>query len=83
MTGIGMSVVRFRNMTGRAPPGRTRDRKPETSPYTSVEYRGHRFYIADDDLESKSTFSMLNLVLALQAGELPSGGPVLTLPVVQ
>ncbi len=60
-----------------------RSGRPETTPYTLVEYRGHRFYIDDDDLESKSTFSMLNLVLALQAGELPSGGPILTLPVVQ
>ena len=57
--------------------------RPEHTPYASVVYRDHLFYIADDDLESKSTFSMLNLVLALQAGELPAGGPILTLPVVQ
>ena len=41
------------------------------------------FSIDDGDLDSKSTFSMLNLVLALQAGELPAGGPILTLPVSQ
>ena len=45
-----------------------------------VEYRGHWFYIADNDLTSKSTFSLLNQVAALQAGGVPSNGPVLTLP---
>jgi hypothetical protein len=51
--------------------------------YAKVVYRGHEFSIDDGDLDSKSTFSMLNLVLALQAGELPAGGPILTLPVSQ
>jgi len=55
----------------------------EDAPYASVRYRGHNFYIHDDDLESKSTFSMLNLVIALQAGGVPAGGPILTLPVSQ
>ena len=55
----------------------------EDPPYASVRYRGHDFYIHDDDLESKSTFSMLNLVIALQAGGVPAGGPILTLPVSQ
>jgi len=52
-------------------------------PYASVRYRGHWFWVDDADLDSKSTFTMLNLVLALQAGELPAGGPILTLPVAQ
>lgn len=57
-------------------------RSPET-PYASVRYRGHTFYIDDANLDAKSTFTMLSLVIALQAGELPSGGPILTLPVAQ
>ncbi|MEM9176591.1 MAG: hypothetical protein AAGC67_15310 [Myxococcota bacterium] len=57
-------------------------RPPET-PYAWVRYRGHTFWIDDADLDSKSTFTMLNLVLALQAGEVPTGGPILTLPVAQ
>ena len=57
-------------------------RPPEIA-YASVRYRGHLFWIDDADLDSKSTFSMLNLVLALQAGEVPTGGPILTLPVSQ
>jgi hypothetical protein len=34
----------------------------------SVEYRGHTFYIRDSDLTSKSTFSLLAQLLALQTG---------------
>lgn len=34
----------------------------------SVEYRGHLFYISDSDLTSKSTFSLLAQLLALQTG---------------
>ena len=57
--------------------------KPKRPPYADVRYRGHSFYIDDSDLSSKSTFSMLNLVLALQAGEVPTGAPILTLPISQ
>lgn len=51
--------------------------------YISIKYRGHWFYIDDSDLQSKTTFALLNLVLALQGGEVPSTGPVLTLPVAR
>lgn len=34
----------------------------------SVEYRGHTFFIRDTDLTSKSTFSLLSQLLALQTG---------------
>ena len=34
----------------------------------SVEYRGHTFYIRDTDLTSKSTFSLIAQLLALQTG---------------
>lgn len=36
---------------------------------TAVEYRGTWFYIADDDLDSKSTFCLLTQILALQSGK--------------
>jgi len=47
----------------------------------AVWYRGAMFYIDEDDLGSKSTFSLLSQLMALQTGcpELP----VLTLPIVQ
>lgn len=34
----------------------------------AVQYRGQWFYVADNDLESKSTFSLLSQLMALQAG---------------
>ena len=36
---------------------------------TAVEYRGTWFYIADNDLDSKSTFSLLTQIVALQSGK--------------
>jgi hypothetical protein len=47
----------------------------------SVPYRGWWFYIADDDLNSKSTFILLVQLFNLLAGEAPAGGPTLTIPV--
>lgn len=47
----------------------------------AVRYRGTWFYIDDSDLESKSTFSMLSQIFALQAGEAEGIRPILTLPV--
>jgi hypothetical protein len=49
--------------------------------YVTVYYRGSWFYIDDSDLTSKSTFSLLMQLFALQAGEVKSTGPILTLPV--
>lgn len=54
--------------------------KPDNA-YVSVPYRGAWFYIADDDLESKSTFMLLKQVFSLQAGKIIDAGPTLTLPV--
>jgi hypothetical protein len=51
------------------------------APYVAVQYRGSWFYISDDDLTSKSTFSLLMQLFALQAGEVKATGPILTLPV--
>ena len=44
-------------------------------------HQGHWFYIEPSDLESKSTFLLLQQLVALQAGVTNSSGPVLTLPV--
>ena len=51
--------------------------------YISVEYRDYWFYIEDSDLDSKSTFLLLQILGDLQAGTTPSAGPVLTLPVAR
>jgi hypothetical protein len=48
-----------------------------------TRYRGSWFYIDDSDLSSKSTFALLTQLLQLQGGEVPSTGPLLTLPVTR
>ena len=55
-------------------------RQPSNA-YLAIYYRGSWFYIRDDDLTSKSTFSLLMQLFALQAGEVKSTAPILTLPV--
>jgi len=47
----------------------------------AVFYRRSWFYIDDSDLDSKSTFSMLGQVFALQSGDVEKMTPVLTLPI--
>ncbi len=59
-------------------------RSSETYPenaYLAVPYRGYWFYIADYDLQSKSTFLLLTQLFNLQAGQNDYSGPTLTLPV--
>jgi hypothetical protein len=54
--------------------------KPDNA-FVSVPYRGAWFYIADNDLNSKSTFTLLKQLFSLQAGYIREAGPTLTLPV--
>ncbi len=54
--------------------------KPSNA-YLSVPYRGQWFYILDNDLQSKSTFMLLDQLFSLQAGQSKASGPTLTLPV--
>ncbi len=49
--------------------------------FLAIPYRGHWFYLADDDLESKSTFMLLMQLFRLEAGAAKSAGPTLTIPV--
>ena len=49
--------------------------------FIAVPYRNYWFYITDNDLESKSTFMLLNQLFNLQAGQSKYSGPTLTLPV--
>jgi hypothetical protein len=59
---------------------RSSKRKPGNT-FIAVPYRGVWFYIADDDLQSKSTFMLLSQMFNLQAGQTEDAGPTLTLPV--
>jgi hypothetical protein len=49
--------------------------------FVAIPYRGQWFYLADNDLESKSTFMLLSQLFRLQAGAAKAAGPTLTLPV--
>ncbi len=49
--------------------------------FVAIPYRGRWFYLADNDLESKSTFMLLMQLFRLQAGAAKSAGPALTIPV--
>ena len=53
---------------------------PEKS-LVAIRYRGHCFYIADNDFISKRTFAFVSTLLSLQSGEAKPTAPVLTLPV--
>ena len=45
----------------------------------AVHYRGHWFYIPEDDVQSRATLSLVKMALDLQS-QAGSAGPVLTLP---
>jgi hypothetical protein len=51
--------------------------------FITTYYRGHWFYIADNDLHSKSTFMFVSMLFNLQAGEASSADvvPMLTIPI--
>ena len=54
--------------------------RPENA-YMAVQYRGNWYYIADDDLDSKTTFLLVDLFMDLQSGSVQGAAPVLTIPV--
>jgi len=49
----------------------------------AVKYRDWWYYVADNDQNSKSTFSLLNILFSLQSASAKGKSPVLTLPVGQ
>jgi hypothetical protein len=59
---------------------RQSEKQPDLA-FVAIPYRGKWFYLADNDLESKSTFMLLTQLFRLQAGAAKSAGPTLTLPV--
>ncbi len=59
---------------------RSSEDRPDDAAVT-VPYRDTWFYIADTDIDSKATFSLLLQLFALSAGETPSTAPILPLPV--
>jgi len=53
---------------------------PPAGAFVRVKYRNTWFYIADNDLDSKSTFMLLNQLFNLLAGDVKKVAPVLTIP---
>jgi hypothetical protein len=55
---------------------------PPADAFVSTYHRGHWFYIADNDLHSKSTFMFVSYLFNLQAGEASASAvaPLLTIP---
>jgi hypothetical protein len=51
---------------------------PPANAFVRVPYRGHWFYIADDDLDAKTTFSLLTYLFALQSSSPGGRSPLLT-----
>lgn len=54
---------------------------PPRHALVATKYRDHWFYIDDTDIHSKDTFALLCLIFALQAGEVPTPLPLLTIPI--
>lgn len=52
--------------------------EPPADVFVRVRYRGHWFYIADDDLDSKTTFNLLTYLFALQLGGADGVSPLIT-----
>jgi hypothetical protein len=72
----------WKEVTGGLMRIRSARQRPNTA-YVAVPYRGSWFFLEDSDLTSKATFSLLTQLFALQAGEIKSAGPILTLPVAR
>ncbi len=47
--------------------------------FAKAYYRGHWFYIADDDLDTKSTFQLMAHLVSMQAGVSSATAPLLTI----
>ena len=58
-------------------------KQPPPEAAVAVHYRGHWFYIADDDLNTKSTFVLLGQLFVLEAGKEKGLVPLLTIPIGQ
>ena len=53
-------------------------RKPSYA-FVKIQYRDHWYWIDDRDLESKTTFSLMTFLLALQSAESDGRSPLLTI----
>ncbi|HEY0982742.1 hypothetical protein [Schlesneria sp.] len=54
-------------------------RRPKKSEI-AVKYRGYWFYIAPNDVQSRASMAIYEILFAVQESDVRSGGPLLTLP---
>jgi hypothetical protein len=54
--------------------------KPRSA-YLAIPYRGHWFYVANNDLDAKASFMLMSQLFNLNAGAVKSVNPTLTIPV--
>lgn len=47
----------------------------------TIPYKGYWFYVEDDDLQSKATFLLMQVLMGMQSGATSQGAPVLTIPI--
>lgn len=57
---------------------RTSESNPSLA-FVKTYYRGHWFYISDDDLDTKSTFQLIAHLVSMQAGASAMPSPLLTI----
>ena len=53
---------------------------PKSSVFVQIRHKGNWFYIDDADVNSKRTFALITYLYSLQASDLTSRGPLLTVP---
>jgi hypothetical protein len=77
---LGNQLFDWNQVTGNLLRIRSSSNQPESAA-VAVPYRGAWFYLADSDLESKSTFMLLTQLFNLQAGQIKTVIPALTIGV--
>jgi hypothetical protein len=55
-------------------------KKKPADPYVVVEYRGHWFWVKDEDLKSKRAFAFMMMLFTLMDTGEKQAMPVLTIP---
>jgi hypothetical protein len=65
-------------VTGRVVTISSQKEKPEGA-FLSVPYRDWWFYIPDSDLNSKTTFSLLSMLISMQSGRIENTGVINTI----
>ena len=58
---------------------RSSENEPDSAS-VKIFYRDSWFYIADNDLDSKTTFALLSMLITLQSGDTKGVTPLITLP---